>query len=97
MIKRILFLVVLMGSSVGLSCYSDFDCGYGNKCVKPSGSINLNGTCVTPSDQFGNATPNYNPPNSQPNVIRGCSWDTDCAIGFSCFKRSGELKGICVR
>ena len=78
-------------------CYNDFECGYGNKCVKASGDINIHGVCVRPSDQFGNPKPDYSAPQSQPQEIRGCSLDTDCGIGFSCLKRNGQLYGICVK
>jgi hypothetical protein len=78
-------------------CYSDFDCGYGNKCVKASGDINITGVCVRPSDQFGNPKPDYSAPQPQPQKVRGCSFDTDCGIGFSCLKRNGQIYGICVK
>ena len=78
-------------------CYNDFECGYGNKCVKASRDINITGVCVTPSDQFGNARPDYSAPKPEPQKVRGCSFDTDCGIGFSCLKRNGQIYGICVK
>lgn len=79
------------------ACYSDFDCGYGNKCVKASRDINLTGVCVTPSDRFGNGRPDYSAPQPQPLKVSGCSFDTECTIGFSCLKRGGQIHGICVK
>lgn len=91
-------LCALVASGLTLAeCYSDFDCGYGNKCVKASGDINITGVCVKPSDQFGNPKQDYSAPQPQPRKVRGCSFDTDCGIGFSCLKRSGQIHGICVK
>jgi len=89
--------VFLYAGIANAACNSDFDCGYGNKCVKASGDINITGTCVTPTDQFGNRSYNYSTPSSQPRNVANCSFDTDCAIGFSCVKRSGQIYGICVK
>jgi len=87
----------LLSSNVSAACNSDFDCGFGNKCVKASGDINITGVCVTPSDQFGNKKYDYSTPKSRPRNVRNCSFDTDCSIGFSCMKRSGQIYGICVK
>lgn len=94
----LVILGTILGNGIALaSCYSDFDCGYGNKCVKASGDINITGVCVRPSDQFGNPKPDYSAPQPQPQKVRGCSFDTDCDIGFSCLKRNGQIYGICVK
>lgn len=80
------------------ACYSDYECGYGNVCVKPEGSYSLSGTCITPVDEFGNK--NYGAPMGQefgPHEIQGCSWNTDCEFGFKCLKEAGQLEGICVK
>ena len=61
----IAFAILCNGVAIA-DCYSDFDCGYGNKCVKASGDINITGVCVRPSDQFGNPKPDYSAPQSQP-------------------------------
>ena len=90
-------LIILLYGFVEGACNSDYDCGYGNKCVKASGDINITGICVTPSDQFGNKKPDYSTPNVRPQNIGNCSFDTDCGVGFSCVKRSGQIYGICVK
>lgn len=100
--KRLLIaLVVVMtlanSDVANAACYSDFDCGIGGRCVKARGDINISGVCVTPSDNFGNPQIDTRPPSSQPRNISGCSFDTDCPIGFSCMKRSGQIYGICVK
>ena len=92
----IAFAILCNGVAIA-DCYSDFDCGYGNKCVKASGDINITGVCVRPSDQFGNPKPDYSAPQPQPRKVSGCSFDTDCGIGFSCVKRNGQIYGICVK
>jgi len=93
-------LLVILYSVPALSCNSDYECGYGKHCVKPSGSISLTGTCVTPSDEFGNK--DYSADSDWGSgygakKVKSCSFNTDCAIGFSCMKKSGELYGICVK
>jgi len=93
----LIFLFVFLHFNINAACYSDFDCGFGNKCVKAAGTYNVTGVCVTPSDQFGNKTYNYSPPQGQPHTVNSCSFDTDCSIGFSCMKRSGQIYGICVK
>ncbi len=93
----LIFLFFLASGTAFAGCYSDFDCGVGNECVKAAGDINITGICVTPSDQFGNKTYNYSPPHGQPHTVNNCSFDTDCSIGFSCVKRSGQIYGICVK
>jgi hypothetical protein len=97
-ILGLVFLSSMGGfQAVYAACYSDFDCGVGQKCVKAKGDINISGTCVTPSDSFGNPRIDSSPPRSQPRNVPGCSFNTDCEIGFSCVKRSGQLYGICVK
>lgn len=88
---------ILCVNVVYAGCYNDFDCGFGNKCVKASRDINITGVCVTPSDQFGNSRPDYSAPKPEPSKVRGCSFDTDCSIGFSCMKRNGQIYGVCVK
>jgi hypothetical protein len=77
-------------------CYSDFECGFGNKCVKPEGDYYVHGCCVTPVDEFGIKKYDYD---SHIGVkeVQGCSFDIDCPIGFKCVKQPGQLKGLCVK
>lgn len=84
-------------SSGTKDCFSDIDCGIGKRCIKARGDINITGTCVTPSDEFGTPQIDTSTPRSQPTNVAGCSFDTDCPIGFSCMKRSGQIYGICVK
>lgn len=94
----VMMIGLLLAASVSYAgCYSDYDCGYGNKCVKPSGSVAVDGICVTPSNEYGQARPDYGSQAGSPNTVNGCSYDIDCGIRFSCVKRSGELRGICVK
>jgi hypothetical protein len=78
-------------------CISDVQCGVGNKCVKASEDINITGICVTPTDEYGNREYDNSMSDDSPHEVAGCSFDTDCDIGFSCLKRSGQLEGICVK
>lgn len=92
-----LAVAILYSGAALAACYNDMECGYGNKCVKASGDINITGVCIKPSDQFGNSRPDYSAPRPQPQKVRGCPFDTDCGIGFSCLKRDGQIYGICVK
>ena len=95
------FIVTLIAISavpaMSLACNNDFECGYGNQCVKPRGDYSLQGVCVTPVNQFG--TQDYTPtlPRAKPHDISSCNFDTDCGLGFTCVKRSGAMYGICVK
>lgn len=77
-------------------CTSDFDCGFGNQCVKPSGSFGK-GRCVTPVNEFGTKTYEVPTPSVGPREIPSCQLTTDCPIGFTCSKQTGELYGLCVK
>lgn len=92
-------VLLLILPSISLACNNDFECGFGNKCVKPNDSISLQGICVTPTDQFGNRdySTSYAAPSAEPHEVEGCMFDTDCDIGFTCMKKAGELKGICIK
>lgn len=98
------FLIILAANfllySECLACINDYECGYGNRCVKASGSMGYQGVCIEPVNNMG--IKNYSSSNgygssSGVQEVEGCSFDTDCPINFSCLKRSGDLKGICAR
>lgn len=95
---KCLLIGILIYSTNVFACYNDFECGFGNVCVKPSGSYSMTGICITPVNEFGNK--DYTGRQRQeigPKEIEGCSWNTDCKIGFKCLKEAGQLKGICVK
>ncbi|MCK5073283.1 MAG: hypothetical protein KAQ98_07640 [Bacteriovoracaceae bacterium] len=82
------------------TCYNDFDCGYGNKCVKAEGSYKLKGICVVPVNEYGqrdhsNSYNNWG--KGTPTEITSCQFDLDCSVGFRCKKRHGEIYGICTK
>lgn len=88
----------LIFSTTTFACYSDYQCGFGNVCVKPEGSYSSTGVCISPVDEFGNK--DYGARMEQevgPREVEGCSWNTDCEIGFKCLKEAGQLEGICVK
>lgn len=83
-------------SASELECVSDAQCGAGRKCVKPKGGIDVYGTCVQPVDEFGQQI--YVPSSSfGPTEVPGCSFTPDCAIGFECQKKPGQIEGLCIK
>jgi hypothetical protein len=80
-----------------LGCINDADCDYGDICIKPSGSVNIEGTCATPTDQFGNPQNVIPTPSAQPHEVSSCQFDMDCDIGFACIKQAGDIDGICMK
>ncbi len=69
-----------MSSSSG--CSSDFDCGLGQRCVKPQYSSS--GTCMKSVNSSGIQQFNSHQNNVGPNMNKQCTFNTDCPIGFSC-------------
>lgn len=64
-------------------CSSDYDCGVGQRCAKAQFSIR--GVCMKTVNEYG--TPVYNTPDLNSigvNNKKGCTFDTDCPIGFKC-------------
>lgn len=95
--KYITILSYLISTNL-IACYSDYQCGFGNVCVKPEDSYSATGVCITPVDEFGNK--DFGARMEQelgPREFEGCSWNTDCGIGFKCLKEAGQLEGICVK
>jgi hypothetical protein len=88
------FLVIALGLlHIGVSeasCYSDFDCGIGNKCVKQQ--FQSDGVCMKTVNEYG--TQKYDMPKTNsvgPKMDSGsCSFDTDCPIGFRCDRKYKE-------
>jgi hypothetical protein len=71
-------------------CNSDFECTYGEKCVKPNYSGS--GSCMKAVNNYG--LPQYEAPSLKsvgPKMpLRSdCSYDTQCPIGFKCDSKSG--------
>lgn len=81
---------------VPAGCNSNFECGYGEQCVKPAGTFGK-GKCVTPVDDFGNKTYEMAPLSIGPREIASCSGFADCPIGFRCVKEAGDLYGLCIK
>ncbi len=96
----IILKLLFIQTSIVFACNNDYDCGYGNRCIKPSGTYSLTGTCVEPVDQLGNHDYNSNSNwgrSSTPREIDSCQFDTECGIGASCIKKSNALYGFCVK
>jgi hypothetical protein len=76
-------------------CSSDYECGYGNACVKGSGAFR--GTCARSVN--ANGLPTFQAPDSSSTGpgVGTCSFDTDCSVGFRCVKSSGGLRGNCFK
>ncbi|MDO9181311.1 MAG: hypothetical protein Q7U04_02830 [Bacteriovorax sp.] len=99
--KTLLLITCALFSNLALSCNSDYDCGYGNKCVKPAGSYSYSGSCVTPTDEYGQLDYNssYNGWGSGYGAkeVTSCQFNTDCGIGFKCLKEAGQIYGLCTK
>lgn len=99
--RQILFLLFFISFEHAFGCNSDFECGYGNRCVKASGTYGYSGSCVTPTDQYGNkdysADRGWGRSGFGATAVPSCSYNTDCGFGFKCMKESGQLYGICVK
>lgn len=76
------------------SCRSDADCSGTTRCLRPAGTYGA-GTCVEPRDSIGGYV--LLPAEVGPHEVAGCTFTTDCAIGFACVKSSNQLKGLCVK
>lgn len=93
--KYVVLFLALISVPV-FACNTDYECGYGNRCVKPWGTINQ-GQCVRPVTQ--NGLPIYAPPTPtiRPHQVSRCSFDTQCGIGETCSKGPYDIYGVCVR
>jgi hypothetical protein len=89
--------IMLVASQSFAGCISDYQCGNGNKCVKPRGSYSNGGICVVPTDEYGNRDYVGQGGSITPTEVSGCQYDSDCGYGRSCLKRNFEMTGICVR
>lgn len=74
-------------------CISDFNCKYGEACVKPYYSSK--GKCVKKVNSFG--TPTYSPPTTDSIFINtpnanSCYSTFQCPFGFTCDINSGVCK-----
>ncbi len=75
-------------------CSSDFECGFGNVCVKSN--FSASGRCMRAVNEYG--SPNYSPPRTDSVMPKlpnrsDCKFVTDCPPGFTCDTSSGT----CVR
>jgi hypothetical protein len=76
------------------TCSSDYDCGFGNRCVKPN--FSSQGTCMRSVNEYGGPSTDAPRPESVmpkfPNQ-QDCTTFADCPMGFHCDWSSGA----CVR
>ena len=80
-------LLFISYSSAALGCSSDFSCSMGESCVKAP--FKTRGVCMKTVNEYGIKT--YNSPSLGSVGPRmndsGCSFSTDCPIGFKCDRR----------
>ena len=77
-------------------CRSDYDCVYGQRCLK--GQFQYDGVCADTVNQYG--VKDYSAPNPGslgPGGSGQCQFDTQCSVGFRCYKQGYSLYGHCVR
>jgi len=87
--KLVLGLGVLTSSLFG--CYSNYDCNYGESCVKAP--YETDGVCMKKVDEFGMETYDSSDDDSYDNENNRCDFDMDCPIGFEC----DEHYKVCVK
>ena len=92
-----LLAAILGAAGSSYACWSDYDCQYGEKCMKAQ--FQPTGYCAKVVNQYGLPAPYYLPkPDSILPGGRGqCSFDTDCPIMFYCAKEAGALTGACLK
>jgi len=81
LIVLFLFLIPILAHSQ--ECHSDFNCKYGQRCVKAP--FKMRGVCMDAVDDFG--LKQFPPPDTDsmmPKVEGDCQFNTDCPIGFYC-------------
>lgn len=76
-------------------CSSDYDCGFGNVCVKVRQNYNYYGQCYKSVDSNGN--PTYPTQQATIHAINGCQMDSQCnmANGYRCVIPNGQVYGVC--
>jgi len=82
--KMLKIASLVLAVSISLfACNSDYDCGYGNSCIKEKYSYT--GVCMKNVDKY--ESPKYTTPKSQsilPNTSEGDCSSSDCRYGFGC-------------
>lgn len=95
----IVFLILIGFSTLeSKTCYSDFDCGFGQSCTKFN--YDSKGICTDVVDQNGVKDYNRQPNPNSININDGkgtCQFNTDCPYGFSCLKKDGGIYGYCIK
>lgn len=77
---------------IGEGCRSDFNCSYGERCVKPP--MKSKGVCLKAVDSYG--LPTLDGPSMEsiyPRTDLGCISSAECPVGFRC---NSQLK-VCTR
>lgn len=80
----IFFAVSLGASSQVFACSSDFECGLGEKCVKPGGS-----------NAFTNDGQCLNTGGRKMELTKSCDNNFDCNAGYKCTSQFGN--GVCIK
>lgn len=82
--KLLIATLLTLVSSYSFACSSNFQCGIGEKCVKPAGSniYEDNGECLNTGGQ-------------QLELTQKCNNNFDCNTGYRCTTQFGN--GVCVK
>jgi hypothetical protein len=99
-LKMFFIITTICISDFAIACTNDYECGYGNRCVKPSGSYSYTGSCVTLIDKYGNK--DYGADSTWGSsyglkTVDGCQWSSECYYGYKCMKESGQVYGMCMK
>lgn len=90
--------LVLLSGSAQAACRSDADCRNGTVCLFSRGRVE--GACGKPQariDLPDDARDIAVPLRDRTATGAACQFTPDCLPGFRCYKRGGEIHGVCLR
>jgi hypothetical protein len=80
--KNFLTVAFLLFAVNASACMSDYNCPYGQKCVKAP--YQYHGSCMEVVNRYGQRSFDYRPNGDIDSGQAECRFDTDCDIGFRC-------------
>ena len=94
--KILVALLLVSSSAYAGTCSSDFNCTYGQKCVKDA--FKIEGTCMDVVNNF--KVKQFVAPEIDSIKMKtsGCTTNYDCESNEQCYKNSSaSFRGTCIR